>query len=210
MGDYKVQAGNTTLNVTKDKYNSSSSSNKDVLELNSVSIIGAKGTVVLKDETGNKNYYRANSIFGDIATKKEKYPDQEFKESELKKITQATDEVEDVMLNVKGSFASETARDAQGYDIAAKVAGVGGFSQMNGSDAYSMFLKLNKDDFTMRETEYKGKKEVKAYYDQVKSDGVIKGFGSEIINGKEYLTLKDDSGKVHYFDMENKLEEVEL
>lgn len=238
MTDYQVKSGETLWGIVKKEYNLTSCKDianvikniekannlknvniiqpnqklklPDNLDLSSVSIMSSSGTTTLKDETGNHNYYRANTVFGDIATKKEQYPNQEFQESKLKKLTQSTEEVESVQINVKGYFSSETARDAQAYDIAAKVAGVGGFSGMNGTDAYNMFLKVNDDDFTMHETEYKGKKETKAYFDAKKSDGIIKAFGSEIINGKEYLTLKDNDGKIHYFDMENKLKEVDM
>lgn len=181
------------------------------LTLNQVNI--SRGEAVLpplKDETGNTNFYRSTSIFGDIATKKYQYPDQPFIESKLKQITQDSEEVEDVELDVTPSFTSETSRDLQAFDIAAKPAGVGGFSQMNGTDAYNMFLQVNADDFTVRETEYKGKKELKAYLDKSKSDGKIKAFSSEIRNGKEYLAIRDNEGKVHFYDMENKLQEVQF
>jgi hypothetical protein len=184
---------------------------KEELKLKDVTIFNSETnqTTRLKDTTGNTNYYRANSVFGDIATKPQEY-NQEFVESNLKKVTQATPEVEDVTVDVKGFFTSKTARDEQAYDIAGKPAGVGGFSGMKDSDAYKLFLKVNADDFTARETEYKGQKETKEYFDPSKSDGKIKVFSSEIIDGKEYLALKDNDGKVHYFDMENKLSEVNL
>jgi hypothetical protein len=43
-----------------------------------------------------------------------------------------------------------------------------------------------------------------------KSDGSITVFGSEIVDGKEYLTLRDKEGKVHYFDMKDGLKESDL
>lgn len=180
------------------------------LSLKSVSVTNneSEQNIVLKDNTGNTNYYRANSVFGDIATKKDEYKDQEFKESELKKITQATEEVEDVVVDVKAQFTSGTARDLQAFDIAAKPAGVGGFKGMNNTEAYDLFLKVNADDFTVRETEYKGQKESKAYLDTSKSDGKIKVFSSEMINNKEYLAMWDNDGEIHYFDKEDGLKEV--
>ncbi|MBO5386217.1 hypothetical protein J6A64_07870 [bacterium] len=172
----------------------------------------AKYPTTLTDTTGNTNYYRATTIFGDIASKIEQYPDQPFVESELKKETQKTkDIVEDVTVKVDANFDSETARDLKAFDIAAKPAGVGGFTDMlakgKGTDAYNLFLEVNADDFTVRETEYKGKTESNAYLDMSKSDGSITVFGSEIIDGKEYLTMRDKDGKVHYFDPKNDLKE---
>ncbi|MBO5447589.1 hypothetical protein J6A34_08800 [bacterium] len=172
----------------------------------------AKYPTTFTDTTGNTNYYRATTIFGDIASKKEQYPDQPFVESALKKETQKTkDIVEDVTVKVDANFDSETARDLKAFDIAAKPAGVGGFTEMfakgKGTDAYNLFLEVNADDFTVRETEYKGKTESNAYLDMSKSDGSITVFGSEIIDGKEYLTMRDKDGKVHYFDPKNDLKE---
>lgn len=172
----------------------------------------AKYPTTFTDTTGNTNYYRATTIFGDIASKKEQYPDQPFVESALKKETQKTkDVVEDVTVKVDANFDSETARDLKAFDIAAKPAGVGGFTEMfakgKGTDAYNLFLEVNADDFTVRETEYKGQTESNAYLDMSKSDGSITVFGSEIIDGKEYLTMRDKDGKVHYFDPKNDLKE---
>jgi hypothetical protein len=185
---------------------------KDEVRLNSVSVFNPETNqeTKLKDTTGNSNYYRTNCIFGDIATKPDEYEGQNYTPSNLREITQATPEVEDVTIDIKGFFTSETARDAQAYDIAAKPAGVGGYSGMNGTDAYNLFLQVNADDFTTRESEYKGKVETKAYLDPSKSDGKIKVFSSEIIDGKEYLALRDNDGAVHYFDKENKLNEVHI
>lgn len=183
----------------------------ETLKLDSVSIINREQNTsqVLRDETGNQNYYRANSVFGDIATKQDEY-DQPYQESELKKITQATEEVEDVVVKVNPEFTSDTARDLQAYDIAAKPAGVGGFKDMNNTDAYKLFLEINADDFTIRETEYKGNKESKAYFDASKSDGEIRVFSSELINGKEYLAMRDNDNNIHYFDNKNGLSEVKF
>ena len=175
----------------------------------------AKYPTLYADITGNTNYYRANTIFGDIATKKEQYPDQEFLPSVIKAQTQATtDVVEDVTVKVDANFDSSTARDLKAFDIAAKPAGVGGFTDMNakgkGTDAYNLFLEVNADDFTVIETEYKGKTESNAYLDMTKTDGSITVFGSEIVDGKEYLTLRDKEGKVHYFDAKDGLKEADL
>lgn len=180
------------------------------LNLNSVSIMNPDNGEItnLKDTTENKNYYRANSVFGDIASKPEEYKEQEFEESKLKQITQSTPEVEDVTVDVKAYFTSETARDLQAYDIAAKPAGVGGFKDMNNTDAYKLFLEVNADDFTMHETEFKGNKETKYYLDKTKSDGKVTVFSSELIDGKEYLTMRDKQGNIHYFDKENGLKET--
>jgi len=240
MGNYEIRKGDNLYNIVKNEYKLTNKTDimnqvyavakqngikninlihigKNInlpegLKLNSVSIMNTEQgtTQVLKDKTGNTNYYRANTVFGDIASKPEDYPDQNRVQSELKAITQATPEVEDVEINVRGLFTSETARDAQAYDIAAKPAGVGGFKEMNGTDAYKLFLKVNSDDFTVRESEYKGKVESKAYLDVTKSDGKITVFSSELVNGKEYLTMKDKDGNVHYFDKENNLSETKF
>lgn len=156
-----------------------------------------------------KNYYRANLVFGDIASKKEEYPDQTYQFSALKAITKSTKEVEDVIIKIESTLG-EKDRDAQAYDIAAKVAGVGGFKIMNGSDAYKMFLEVNADDFIAREVEFKGKTETKHFLDSKKSDGKITVFSSEIINNKEFLAIRDKKGVVHYYDMENGLKEEKL
>ncbi len=181
------------------------------LSLKSVTVehLESGKTEVLKDKTGNTNYYRAGSVFGDIASKPQEY-NQPFVESELNKITQATPEVEKVVVNIQGYFTTKTARDAQAYDIAAKPSGVGGFKDMKDSDAYKLFLEVNADDFELLETEYNHKKEVKAYLDNKKSDGKVTVFSSEIINNKEYLAMRDKDGVIHYFDKENGLNEVKL
>ena len=153
------------------------------------------------------NFYRATNIFGDIASKKEQYPDQKFTPSYLKAITKSTPEVEKVRIKVNSTITNNTDRDLQAYDIAAKAAGIGGFKDMNGTDAYNFFLQVNKDDFTARETEYKGKTETKYYFDTEKSDGKITLFSSEIVDGKEYLAMHDKKGNVHYFDMQDGLKE---
>lgn len=208
MENYDITVSNNSVN-----YNPQTAKKQpEELKLNSVSIMNAeKNThVVLKDETGNTNYYRANTIFGDIATKQKEYPEQNYTLSRLKALTQATPEVEDVEVNVESNFSSEIARDTQAYDIAAKPAGVGGFKDMNGTDAYKLFLEVNADDFTVHETEYKGKPERKAYFDSSKSDGKITVFSSELVNGKEYLTMRDKNGTVHYFDPEKNLSEAKF
>lgn len=235
MSDYTIQSGDNLYNIVKKQYgfknpadimnmiNKIAKNNNiknlniihpnqtiklpEQLKLDTVSISNPQKSSVqtLKDTTGNTNYYRANSIFGDIATKPEY--NQSFVPSNLKKITQSTAEVEDVKINVHPEFTSDTNRDMQAYDIAAKPAGVGGFKEMNNTDAYKMFLEVNADDFTVRETEYKGKKEAKAYLDRTKTDGKITVFSSELINGKEFLAIRDKEGLVHYFDKENGLKE---
>ncbi len=237
MGEYEVKKGDNLYNIAKNQYklndkkqimnkvndiakkNNLKNANlifsgqkldlSEELKLNSVSLTNpeTKETKTLKDNTGNTNYYRANSVFGDIATKPDEYKDQTFEESNLRKLTQSTKEVEDVVVDVSPEFTSDTARDLQAYDIAAKPAGVGGFKDMNNSDAFKMFLRVNAGDFTVRETEYKGKKESKAYLDREKTDGKITTFSSEMVNNKEYLAMRDENGKVHYFDKENGLKE---
>ena len=165
-----------------------------------------KTTVMQYPNKKQNNYYRSVEMFGDIASKKTQYPDQPFRISPLKAITQSTKVVEDIVVKVKSNLG-ETDRDAQAYDIAAKAAGIGGFKDMNNTDAYRFFLEVNSKDFTLRETEYKGQKETKAYFDSKKSDGKITVFSSEIINDKEYLAMRDKKGKVHYFDVKNGLKE---
>lgn len=171
----------------------------------------AKKTTVLQyPDKKERNYYRATEVFGDIATKKNNYPNQLPQISYLKAITQATKTVEDIVVKIKSNLGLAD-RDGQAYDIAAKAAGVGGFTDMfgkgKGTDAYKFFLEVNSDDFTIRESEYKGKKEIKEYFDSNKSDGKIKLFSSEIINGNEYLAMRDKKGVIHYFDVANGLKE---
>lgn len=181
-----------------------------------------KKTIKLKPEERKQNYYRAVEIFGDIATKKNEYLDQPFRNSTLKAFTQKSKGVDDVVIKVNSTLG-DTAKDAQAYDIIAKVVGVGGFTQMYncgkpndkdatkvGTDAYNFFLEVNSDDFTLRETEYKGQKEIKAYFDPKKSDGKITVFSSEIINQKEYLAMRNKNGKIHYFDIADGLKDVTM
>ena len=209
-------AGNGSNNGTNGANNNQQQSKQELrLVFVDVKDPKAKYPTTYTDKTGNTNYYRANTIFGDIATKKEQYPDQPFIESDLKKHTQSTkDIVEDVVVKVDPNFDSETHRDLKAFDIAAKPAGVGGFTDMfakgQSTDAFNLFLEVNADDFTVRETEYKGQTESNAYLDMTKSDGSITVFGSEIVDGKEYLTLRDKEGKVHYFDMKDGLKEADL
>ncbi len=98
MGDYKVNKGDNLYNIAKEKYaltnkqdimeqvHKIAKANKikninlikvdqtlklpEELNLESVSIMtpNSETATTLKDETGNTNYYRANTIFGDIAT----------------------------------------------------------------------------------------------------------------------------------------------
>lgn len=177
------------------------------LKFNNVSIMKPNcEPKVLRDQDGNTNYYRAVSVFGNIATKKKEFPT-EFKESKLKLYTQDEEGiVETVILDIEGDLTL-TSRDGQAYDIAAKAACVGGFKDMKGTDAYKFFLEINKDDFTTRETTFKGQIEKKEFFDASKSDGKITLFSSEKINGKEYLAMHDKEGNVHYFDIEDNLKE---
>ncbi len=193
------------------------------LRLNNVTIFGKNNEkTVLK--SNEKNYYRANDVFGDTATKKNEYPNQGFVDSMLNAITKATEYVEDVIVNVRGFFTNETSRDAKMADILAKQIGTwtrngetvgGGFALANGNDgnptdAYRFALSMNNDDYTTRETEYNGKKEPHAYFDGTKSDNNITLFATEEINGKEYIAMRDSEGKVHYFDKSDNLKEVEI
>ena len=71
------------------------------------------------------------------------------------------------------------------------------------TDAYKFALSMNNDDYTTRETEYKGKKETHAYFDNTKSDNNITLFSTEVVNGKEYIAMRDKDDKIHYFDKSN-------
>lgn len=186
------------------------------LRLNNVTVFGENETESLKPK--QKNYYRANDIFGDTATKKNEYPNQGFVESAVNFKTKSTEYVENVVTNVRGFFTNTTSRDAKMADIFAKQIGTwekagetkgGGFA-LEQTDAYKFALSVNNDDFTMRETEYKGQKEIHAYFDNTKSDNNITLFSTEEINGKEYIAMRDKENKIHYFDKSNNLSEVEL
>ncbi len=186
------------------------------LRLNNVTVFGENETESLKPK--QKNYYRANDIFGDTATKKNEYPNQGFVESAINLKTKSTEYVENVVTNVRGFFTNTTSRDAKMADIFAKQIGTwekagetkgGGFA-LEQTDAYKFALSVNNDDFTMRETEYKGQKETHAYFDNTKSDNNITLFSTEEINGKEYIAMRDKENKIHYFDKSNNLSEVEL
>lgn len=186
------------------------------LRLNNVTVFGENETESLKPK--QKNYYRANDIFGDSATKKNEYPNQGFVESAINLKTKSTEYVENVVTNVRGFFTNTTSRDAKMADIFAKQIGTwekagetkgGGFA-LEQTDAYKFALSVNNDDFTMRETEYKGQKETHAYFDNTKSDNNIILFSTEEINGKEYIAMRDKENKIHYFDKSNNLSEVEL
>lgn len=186
------------------------------LRLNNVTVFGENETESLKPK--QKNYYRANDIFGDTATKKNEYPNQGFVESAINLKTKSTEYVENVVTNVRGFFTNTTSRDAKMADIFAKQIGTwekagetkgGGFA-LEQTDAYKFALSVNNDDFTMRETEYKGQKEIHAYFDNTKSDNNITLFSTEEINGKEYIAMRDKENKIHYFDKSNNLSEVEL
>ena len=165
-----------------------------------------------------ENYYRANGIFGDTATKQKEYPNQRFDESRINNRTKSTEGVEDVTLDINGFFVEKTARDAKMADIFAKQIGtwmsdgkvVGGGFALEKTDAYKMALQVNSDDYTIRETEYKGQKEQHAYFDTAKSDDLVTLFSTEVIDGKEYIAIRDDSDVIHYFDKSDNLKEVKL
>lgn len=186
------------------------------LRLNNVTIFTENDKETLK--TNEKNYYRADEIFGDTATKKQEFPNQGFVESALNLKTKATEYVENVVINVRGFFTNETSRDAKMADIFAKQIGTwekngktkgGGFA-LEQTDAYNFALKMNADDYTVRETEYKGKQETHAYFDNTRSDNNITLFSTEVVNGKEYIAMRDKENNVHYFDKSNNLSKVEL
>lgn len=184
------------------------------LRLNNVTIFGENNEEVLK--SNQRNYYRANDVFGDTATKKQEFPNQGFVESALNLKTKATEYVENVVVNVKGFFTNETSRDAKMADIFAKQIGtwtkdgetVGGGFKLEQTDAYKFALSMNEGDYTIRETEYKGKKETHAYFDNTKSDNNVTLFATEEVNGKEYIAMRDKENKVHYFDKSDNLKEV--
>ncbi len=184
------------------------------LRLNNVTIFGENNEEVLK--SNQRNYYRANDVFGDTATKKQEFPNQSFVESALNLKTKATEYVENVVVNVKGFFTNETSRDAKMADIFAKQIGtwtkdgetVGGGFKLEQTDAYKYALSMNEGDYTIRETEYKGKKETHAYFDNTKSDNNVTLFATEEVNGKEYIAMRDKENKVHYFDKSDNLKEV--
>ena len=184
------------------------------LRLNNVTIFGENNEEVLK--SNQRNYYRANDVFGDTATKKQEFPNQGFVESALNLKTKATEYVENVVVNVKGFFTNETSRDAKMADIFAKQIGtwtkdgetVGGGFKLEQTDAYKYALSMNEGDYTIRETEYKGKKETHAYFDNTKSDNNVTLFATEEVNGKEYIAMRDKENKVHYFDKSDNLKEV--
>lgn len=187
------------------------------LRLNSVSVFNTDegSCTTLKGDT--KNYYRATNVFGDVATKKNEYPEQKQIPSALNDMTAATkDVVEKVVVKVRGLFNNATSRDARMADIFAKQIGIWkngdktetGALAMEKTDAYKFALQQNSDDYTLRETEFRGKKEQHAYFDQSKSDGVVTLFSKEIINEKEYFAMRDKDNKVHYFDVSDNLKEV--
>ena len=186
------------------------------LRLNSVSVFNPETGKRTKFISAENNYYRVTGVFGDTATKPKEYPDQPFRESSLNNFTKATEAVEDVTTNVNGLFVEKTARDAKMADIFAKQIGtwqadgkqIGGGFALEKTEAYAMALHVNSDDFTTRETEYKGKKEEHAYFDNTKSDNNITLFSTEIINGKEYIAIRDKNDEVHYFDKSDNLKEV--
>lgn len=188
------------------------------LRLNNICIFNEETNETEKMQSNEKNYYRANDIFGDIATKKQDYPNQAFIPSQLNEKTKATTVIENIVANVRGFFTGKTPRDAKMADIFAKQIGTwqnnsktvsGGFA-LEKTDAYKFALSQNTDDYTIKENEYKGKKEEHAYFDNTKSDNKITLFSTELINNKEYLTMRDSENNIHYFDKSNNLTEVEL
>ena len=69
---------------------------------------------------------------------------------------------------------------------------------------------LTKEEYTRLMSRFKGNPidvQTNHYLDMTKTDGSITVFGSEIVDGKEYLTMRDKDGKVHYFDPKNDLKE---
>ena len=188
------------------------------LRLNSIYLINPEDNSVEKMASSQKNFYRANDIFGDIATKKSEYPDQEFRESEINNRTKVTEYIEDVIANIRAFFTSDTARDKKAADIFAKQIGTwmadgkqaSGGMALEKTDAYKFALEVNNDDFVMRETEWRGTKEEHAYFNNTTSDNKIHLFSLEEVNGKEYFTMRDKSGKVHYFDKSDNLKEVTM
>lgn len=205
------------VTAKQEDFSLKSQKKQDLLKFKKVKIFTEKGKLVLKSE--NDNYYRATDVFGDVATKKEEFPDQKFIESRLNETTKETvGFVEKVVVKVKGFFNSETARDAKMADIFAKQIGTwtkdgeivsGGFKLEN-TDAYRFALMMNADDYTLRETEYKGNIETHAYFDNSKSDNKIILFSNEIVDGKEYFAMYDKEGNIHYFDKSDNLREVPI
>jgi len=186
------------------------------LSINNVSIFNHEQNQVDIMTSNQTNYYRATDIFGDVATKKTEFPEQEFVPSALNETTKATPEVEDVVANVSGLFVSETPRDAKMADIFAKQIGTweadgqtvsGGFA-LEKTDAYRFILEQNTDDYMSRTIEYNGKKEEHAYFGNPESDNNITLFSLEVIEGKEYFTVRDKDGVIHYFDKSNNLSEA--
>ena len=148
MGKFGIKTTNTSSTGSTTSTAKKTNEQKQQLTLKSVQIFDSNGrpTAEIKDPTTTttNNYYRSVNVFGNIASKKDQYPDQPFVESQLKKLTQSTKDVENVIVNIEAEFDSETHRDIRAFDIGAKSAGVGGFSVMNGSDAYNFFLEVNK------------------------------------------------------------------
>lgn len=188
------------------------------LRLNQVSVFNPESQETENMKSNQKNYYRANDVFGDVATKKAEFPDQEYAPSSLNEKTKSTSAVEDVVTNIRGFFTGKTSRDAKMADIFAKQIGTwqvgektvsGGFA-LEKTDAYKFALEQNIDDYTIRESEYKGKKEEHAYFDNTKSDNNVTLFATEIVNNKEYIAMRDQEGKIHYFDKSDNLKEVQM
>ncbi len=186
------------------------------LRLNSVSVFTDNNScTTLK---GNKkNYYRADNVFGNIGTKTKEFPDQKRIPSALNNMTATTKGiVENVVVNIRGLFNNKTARDAKMADIFAKQIGewqnggetVSGGFNLEKTDAYRFALEQNSNDYTLKETEFRGNKEQHAFFDQSKSDGNVTLFSKEEIDGKEYFAMRDKDKKVHYFDVSNNLSEV--
>ena len=197
----------SNLSPISQSYINKKSGLPEQLVLNQVTIFGENNkTQVLKSNV--QNYYRATDVFGDTATKKDKYPNQPFIDSTLNLITKATKYVENVIANVKGNFTDKTARDAKMSDIFAKQIGtwtnkgktIGGGDAFEKTDAYKFALSVNNDDYTIQKA--------KAYFDNSKSDNNITLFATEENNGKLYIAMKDSTGKIHYFDKSDNLKEV--
>ncbi len=188
------------------------------LRLNKVSVFNNEQNETETIKSTQKNYYRANDVFGDVATKQSEFPEQKFVPSRINEKTKSTNIVENVVVNIRGFFTGRTSRDAKIADIFAKQIGTwqkedkavsGGFA-LERTDAYKFALAQNSDDYTIRESIYNGQKEKHAYFDNTKSDNNVTLFATEIVNGKEYIAMRDKDNKVHYFDKSNNLSEVQI
>jgi len=168
------------------------------LELTKVVVKLSKNETIFKPKSEeDNNYYRSDRILGNIGNKDRNI---NTVDSEVKVLTQSTEEVEDVYAEISDSDAST--KDLQGFDIAAKSFGCSGFKQMKDSEAYKAFLDANSDDFSLNQV----KDSEVALFDKTKSDGKVRLFTSEIVDGKEVLAIRDKENNIHYFDKETRNE----